>query len=124
MGGRDVVASSQEMGQDLDHVTILRDKFRDFARETGMVGQERVDYVNQTIDELIKAGHTEAAAMADWRDSVNESWADLLELIDTRAQLLQASHDLLKSVCTQMTANGSSMPLTVFGFLCLGSKQD
>uniref|UniRef100_A0A8C7LH16 Spectrin beta chain n=1 Tax=Oncorhynchus kisutch TaxID=8019 RepID=A0A8C7LH16_ONCKI len=93
---RDVVASSQEMGQDLDHVTILRDKFRDFSRETGMVGQERVDYVNQTIDELIKAGHTEAAAMADWRDSVNESWADLLELIDTRVQLLQASHDLLK----------------------------
>uniref|UniRef100_A0A8C7L7Q3 Spectrin beta, erythrocytic n=1 Tax=Oncorhynchus kisutch TaxID=8019 RepID=A0A8C7L7Q3_ONCKI len=91
---RDVVASSQEMGQDLDHVTILRDKFRDFSRETGMVGQERVDYVNQTIDELIKAGHTEAAAMADWRDSVNESWADLLELIDTRVQLLQASHDL------------------------------
>lgn len=66
-----------------------------------MVGQERVDYVNQTIDELIKAGHTEAAAMADWRDSVNESWADLLELVDTGAQLLQASHDLLKSVCTQ-----------------------
>ncbi|XP_071238827.1 spectrin beta chain, erythrocytic-like isoform X1 [Salvelinus alpinus] len=93
---RDVVASSQEMGQDLDHVTILRDKFRDFSRETGMVGQERVDYVNQTIDELIKAGHAEAAAMADWRDSVNESWADLLELIDTRVQLLQASHDLLK----------------------------
>ncbi|CAB1335514.1 unnamed protein product [Coregonus sp. 'balchen'] len=93
---RDIVASSQEMGQDLDHVTILRDKFRDFARETGTVGQERVDCVNQTIDELIKAGHTEAAAMAEWRDSINESWADLLELIDTRAQLLQASYDLLK----------------------------
>ncbi|XP_014050858.1 spectrin beta chain, erythrocytic isoform X1 [Salmo salar] len=93
---RDVVASSQEMGQDLDHVTLLRDKFRDFARETGTVGQERVDYVNQTIDELIEAGHTEASAMAEWKDSVNESWADLLELIDTRAQLLQASYDLLK----------------------------
>uniref|UniRef100_A0A8C8ER97 Spectrin beta chain n=1 Tax=Oncorhynchus tshawytscha TaxID=74940 RepID=A0A8C8ER97_ONCTS len=93
---RDVVASSQEMGQDLDHVMLLRDKFRDFARETGTVGQERVDYVNQTIDELIEAGHTEASAMAEWKDSVNESWADLLELIDTRAQLLQASYDLLK----------------------------
>ncbi|XP_071381499.1 LOW QUALITY PROTEIN: spectrin beta chain, erythrocytic [Centroberyx affinis] len=93
---RDVVASSQEMGQDLDHVTILRDKFREFARDTGMVGQDRVDMVNQTIDELIEAGHSEAATMAEWKDSINESWADLLELIDTRAQLLTASYELLK----------------------------
>ncbi|XP_037550656.1 spectrin beta chain, erythrocytic [Nematolebias whitei] len=93
---KDVVASSQEMGQDLDHVTLLRDKFRDFARETGMVGQERVDFVNQTIDELIEGGHSESATLAEWKDGVNESWADLLELIDTRAQLLTASYDLLK----------------------------
>ncbi|KAM9707495.1 spectrin beta chain, erythrocytic isoform 1-T1 [Menidia menidia] len=93
---RDVVASSQEMGQDLDHVTILRDKFRDFARDTGMMGQERVDMVNQTIDELIESGHSEAATLAEWKDSINESWADLLELIDTRAQLLTASYELLK----------------------------
>ncbi|KAM8915258.1 spectrin beta chain, erythrocytic isoform 1-T2 [Spinachia spinachia] len=93
---RDVVASSQEMGQDLDHVTLLRDKFREFARETGMVGQERVDLVNEAIDELIEAGHTEAANMAEWKDTINESWADLLELIDTRAQLLTTSYELLK----------------------------
>ncbi|XP_043118343.1 spectrin beta chain, erythrocytic isoform X1 [Puntigrus tetrazona] len=93
---RDVVASSQEMGQDLDHVTILRDKFREFARETGTVGQERIDTVNRIIDDLIEAGHSEAATLAEWKDGVNESWADLLELIDTRAQLLTASYDLLK----------------------------
>ncbi|XP_037341699.2 spectrin beta chain, erythrocytic isoform X2 [Pungitius pungitius] len=93
---RDMVASSQEMGQDLDHVTLLRDKFREFARETGMVGQERVDLVNEAIDELIEAGHTEAANMAEWKDTINESWADLLELIDTRAQLLTTSYELLK----------------------------
>ncbi|XP_059376697.1 spectrin beta chain, erythrocytic-like [Carassius carassius] len=93
---RDVVASSQEMGQDLDHVTILRDKFREFARETGTVGQERIDTVNRIIDDLIEAGHSEAATLAEWKDGVNESWADLLELVDTRAQLLTASFDLLK----------------------------
>ncbi|XP_062431896.1 spectrin beta chain, erythrocytic isoform X2 [Rhea pennata] len=93
---RDVVASSQEMGQDFDHATLLREKFREFARETGSVGQERVDRVNLTIEDLIDAGHTEAATMAEWKDGLNESWADLLELIDTRRQLLTASHDLHK----------------------------
>ncbi|NXT84324.1 SPTB1 protein, partial [Zapornia atra] len=93
---RDVVASSQEMGQDLDHITLLREKFREFARETGSVGQERVDRVNLAIEDLIDAGHTEAATMAEWKDGLNESWADLLELIDTRMQLLAASHDLHK----------------------------
>ncbi|XP_022528640.2 spectrin beta chain, erythrocytic isoform X1 [Astyanax mexicanus] len=93
---RDVVASSQEMGQDLDHVTMLRDKFRDFARDTGTVGQERVDAVNQIIDELIEGGHSESVTLAEWKDGVNESWADLLELIDTRNQLLTSSYDLLK----------------------------
>lgn len=75
---------------------LLRDKFREFARETGMVGQERVDLVNLTIDELIEAGHAEAATMAEWKDGINESWADLLELIDTRTQLLTTSYELLK----------------------------
>uniref|UniRef100_A0A8C8AIR1 Spectrin beta chain n=1 Tax=Otus sunia TaxID=257818 RepID=A0A8C8AIR1_9STRI len=93
---RDVTASSQEMGQDLDHVTLLREKFREFARETGSVGQERVDRVNLAIEDLIDAGHVEAATMAEWKDGLNESWADLLELIDTRMQLLAASHDLQK----------------------------
>ncbi|XP_062823284.1 spectrin beta chain, erythrocytic isoform X3 [Anolis carolinensis] len=93
---RDVVASSPEMGQDLDHVTVLREKFRDFARETGSIGQERVDSVNLIIEQLIDVGHPEAATIAEWKDSLNESWADLLELIDTRMQLLAASYDLHK----------------------------
>ncbi|XP_042845831.1 spectrin beta chain, erythrocytic [Panthera tigris] len=88
------MASSLEMGQDFDHVTLLRDKFRDFARETGAIGQERVDNVNIIIERLIDAGHSEAATIAEWKDGLNEMWADLLELIDTRMQLLAASHDL------------------------------
>lgn len=60
------------------------------------MGQERVDTVNRIIDDLIEGGHSEAATLAEWKDGVNESWADLLELIDTRAQHLTASYDLLK----------------------------
>lgn len=55
-----------------------------------------MDRVNLTIEDLIDAGHIEAATIAEWKDGLNESWADLLELIDTRMQLLAASHDLHK----------------------------
>lgn len=75
---------------------LLREKFRDFARETGSVGQERVDNVNLVIEQLIDAGHSEAATIAEWKDGLNESWADLLELIDTRMQLLATSYELHK----------------------------
>uniref|UniRef100_A0A3P8ZYX9 Spectrin beta chain n=1 Tax=Esox lucius TaxID=8010 RepID=A0A3P8ZYX9_ESOLU len=93
---REVVASSPELGQDFEHVTILQEKFTEFASETGSLGQERVTAVNQMVDELIDYGHADAATIAEWKDGVNEAWADLLELMETRAQMLAASHQLHK----------------------------
>ncbi|KAJ8250803.1 hypothetical protein COCON_G00227250 [Conger conger] len=75
---REVVAGSHELGQDYEHVT------------------ERVDGVNQLADELINSGHADAATVAEWKDGLNEAWADLLELIDTRTQILAASYELHK----------------------------
>lgn len=52
--------------------------------------------MNRMADELINAGHTDAATVAEWKDGLNEAWADLLELIDTRTQILAASYELHK----------------------------
>uniref|UniRef100_A0A667YN37 Spectrin beta chain n=1 Tax=Myripristis murdjan TaxID=586833 RepID=A0A667YN37_9TELE len=93
---REVVAGSHELGQDYEHVTMLQERFREFARDTGNIGQERVDGVNRLADELINAGHGDAATIAEWKDGLNEAWADLLELIDTRTQILAASYELHK----------------------------
>ncbi|XP_063736627.1 spectrin beta chain, non-erythrocytic 1-like isoform X1 [Eleginops maclovinus] len=93
---REVVAGSHELGQDYEHVTMLQERFREFARDTGNIGQERVDGVNQLADELINTGHGDAATVAEWKDGLNEAWADLLELIDTRTQILAASFELHK----------------------------
>uniref|UniRef100_A0A8C0QRI7 Spectrin beta chain n=1 Tax=Chelonoidis abingdonii TaxID=106734 RepID=A0A8C0QRI7_CHEAB len=91
---REVVAASHELGQDYEHVTMLRDKFREFSRDTSNIGQERVDAVNLLADELISSGHSENATIAEWKDGLNDAWADLLELIDTRSQMLAASYEL------------------------------
>ncbi len=48
------------------------------------------------VDELIDYGHADAATIAEWKDGVNEAWADLLELMETRGQMLAASHQLHK----------------------------
>ena len=75
---------------------MLQERFREFARDTGNIGQERVDTVNRQADELINTGHGDAATIAEWKDGLNEAWADLLELIDTRTQILAASFELHK----------------------------
>ncbi|XP_073405375.1 spectrin beta chain, non-erythrocytic 4 isoform X1 [Dendrobates tinctorius] len=93
---KEVVAGSPELGQDYEHVTLLQDKFTEFVSETGSIGQERISAVNQMVDELIDYGHSDAATIAEWKDGVNEAWADLMELMETRAQMLSASHELHK----------------------------
>ncbi|XP_034501323.1 spectrin beta chain, non-erythrocytic 2 isoform X3 [Ailuropoda melanoleuca] len=91
---REVVAASHELGQDYEHVTMLRDKFREFSRDTSTIGQERVDGANTLANGLIAGGHAARATVAEWKDSLNEAWADLLELLDTRGQVLAAAHEL------------------------------
>ena len=66
---------------------MLQDRFAEFARDTHNIGSDRVARVNQMADTLIEDGHTDAATIAEWKDQLNESWADLLELIETRTQV-------------------------------------
>ncbi|XP_067680907.1 spectrin beta chain-like isoform X4 [Haliotis asinina] len=93
---KSIHAGSNEPGQDFEHVTILQERFKEFARETENMGQERVARANEICDQLIAAEHTDAASVAEYKDTVNEAWTDLLELIDTRTQMLQASFELHK----------------------------
>ncbi|KAI1288342.1 Spectrin beta chain [Halotydeus destructor] len=93
---RGVVALSNELGQDYDHVSMLRDRFKEFARDTQAIGSERVAVANESADSLIMTGHSDAAQIAEMKDGLNEAWTDLLELIDTRTQMLAASWELHK----------------------------
>ncbi|XP_073808197.1 spectrin beta chain, non-erythrocytic 4 [Danio rerio] len=93
---REAVASSTELGQDLEHVTVLQSSFTQFSSETRAVGQKQMDSVNKMVNEMIDCSHSDAATIAEWKDGLNESWADLLELMETRAQMLAASYQLHK----------------------------
>jgi spectrin beta len=93
---RELVAGSHELGQDYDHVTLLWERFKLFAQDTATIGNERVAKANGIADDLIHAGHSDSATIAEWKDGLNESWQDLLELIETRTQMLAASRELHK----------------------------
>ena len=82
------------LGQDYDHVTLLWERFKEFARDTEAIGTERVNGVNEIADYLILKGHSDAATIAEQKDGLNEAWQDLLELIETRTQMLDASREL------------------------------
>lgn len=75
---------------------VLQERFTKFASETNNIGQQRLEQVNKMVNEMIDCGHTDAATIAEWKDGLNESWADLLELMETRRQMLAASQQLHK----------------------------
>lgn len=75
---------------------VLQSSFTQFSSETRAVGQKQMDSVNKMVNEMIDCSHSDAATIAEWKDGLNESWADLLELMETRAQMLAASYQLHK----------------------------
>ena len=93
---RELIAGSHELGQDFEHVSMLLDRFAAFAQETEQIGNERLQHANEMIDILISNGHVDSAQIAELKDSLNESYQDLLEMIETRSQSLKASWELQK----------------------------
>ncbi|CAF3645885.1 unnamed protein product [Adineta steineri] len=93
---RELIAGSHELGQDFEHVTMLLDRFAAFAQETEQIGNERLQHANDMIDILIANGHVDSAQIAELKDTLNESYQDLLEMIETRLQSLKASWELQK----------------------------
>ena len=102
-----VVADSNELGQDFEHVELLRERFRQFAADTQQIGQERVNHVSQIASVLMDAGHADSSVIAQWSENLNAAWEDLLELTRTRTQMLQASWELQKffSDCKEVSAH-------------------
>ncbi|VEL07435.1 unnamed protein product [Protopolystoma xenopodis] len=159
IASRSVVASSHDLGVDLDTCCLLRDRFTAFCKDTNQDGRARVSAFCQRSDLLIEAlaksaseGRRQSAQRQSHRDQrglgtespllaadscddfdeefesgrrqlrqvtgpvepkevldasaeaalakdrVNEAWADLLELIDTRIQLLKSASDMHRFV--------------------------
>ena len=84
---REVIAGSDDIGQDFDNVQMLEERFDRFADETKSVGSERLSTVNTMCDQLVACGHQDAALINEWKEDLNEMWQSLLELLITRRKV-------------------------------------
>lgn len=93
---REIIAGSHDLGLDFEQVSMLLDRFLAFSQETGQIGSERLQSMNEMIDLLIAQNHIDSAQIAECKDTLNDSFQDLLEMIETRSLTLKASWQLHK----------------------------
>ncbi|BHF72460.1 Spectrin beta chain, non-erythrocytic 1 [Sparganum proliferum] len=91
---RHLTASSHDAGTDLEHCFMLRSRFSDFVVETKHEGGRRMKTAMARCDGLIARGHPNRSEVVTCKDRLNEACADLLEMMDTRQQLLKSALDM------------------------------
>uniref|UniRef100_A0A8D3BV56 Spectrin alpha, non-erythrocytic 1 n=1 Tax=Scophthalmus maximus TaxID=52904 RepID=A0A8D3BV56_SCOMX len=80
---KEAMATSEELGQDLEHVEVLQKKFEEFQTDLA-AHEERVNEVNQLAAKLIQETHPEAELIVRKQDEVNAAWQRLKGLAQQR----------------------------------------
>ncbi|XP_048733527.1 spectrin alpha chain, non-erythrocytic 1-like isoform X2 [Ostrea edulis] len=88
-----VIASSEDYGQDLEHVEVLQQKFEDFLHDLNS-SEERVTNVTVMATEMIEASHFELEAIKKRSSEVTQQWNDLKEVAKARQEALAAAKEV------------------------------
>jgi spectrin alpha len=90
---KEAFVTSDEFGQDLEHVEVLQKKFDEFQKD--LANQEdRVTDINDQADKLIEEQHPEEEAVRKRRMEVNEAWEHLKKLTQHRQERLFGAHEI------------------------------
>lgn len=73
---KEAIVTSEELGQDLEHVEVLQKKFEEFQTDLA-AHEERVNEVNQFAAKLIQEQHPEEELIKTKQDEVNAAWQRL-----------------------------------------------
>ncbi|XP_061172689.1 spectrin beta chain, non-erythrocytic 5-like [Saccostrea echinata] len=88
-----VIASSEDYGQDLEHVEVLQQKFEDFLHDLNS-SEERVTNINVMATEMIEANHFESEAIKKKSEEVTQQWSELKEVAKARQEALAAAKEV------------------------------
>ncbi|XP_058795855.1 spectrin alpha chain [Phymastichus coffea] len=90
---KEAFVTTDEFGQDLEHVEVLQRKFDEFQKD--MSSQEyRVTEVNELADKLLLDGHPERDTILRRKEELNESWQRLKQLAILRQEKLFGAHEI------------------------------
>ncbi len=92
---REAVASSDEVGKDLEHVEMLQKNFADFMKDV-QANESSIAQVNQMADKLLTEHHPDAELIRSRQESVNEGWSDLRTLAKYREEKLAGAFEIQK----------------------------
>ncbi|XP_056301760.1 spectrin alpha chain, non-erythrocytic 1 isoform X10 [Danio aesculapii] len=73
---KEAIVTSEELGQDLEHVEVLQKKFEEFQTDLA-AHEERVNEVNQAAGKLTQENHPEAELILKKQEEVNSAWQRL-----------------------------------------------
>ncbi|XP_077478046.1 spectrin alpha chain, non-erythrocytic 1 isoform X5 [Stigmatopora argus] len=80
---KEAIVTSEELGQDLEHVELLQKKFEEFQTDLA-AHEERVNEVNQLAAKLRQEEHPEAELIASKQEEVDAAWRRLKDLAQQR----------------------------------------
>ncbi|XP_073790665.1 spectrin alpha chain, non-erythrocytic 1 isoform X17 [Danio rerio] len=80
---KEAIVTSEELGQDLEHVEVLQKKFEEFQTDLA-AHEERVNEVNQAAGKLTQENHPEAELILKKQEEVNSAWQRLKGLAQQR----------------------------------------
>ncbi|XP_041369234.1 spectrin alpha chain-like isoform X2 [Gigantopelta aegis] len=90
---KEAFVTSEEFGQDLEHVEVLQKKFDEFHKDL-QNHEDKVSEVNTLADQLVADGHPDEETIRHRQNEVNEAWQRLKQLSLLRQERLFGAHEI------------------------------
>ncbi|KAJ8384905.1 hypothetical protein AAFF_G00197130 [Aldrovandia affinis] len=90
---KEAIVTSEELGQDLEHVEVLQKKFEEFQADL-VAHEERVSEVNQQAGRLREESHPELELVVKKQEEVNAAWQRLKGLAQQRQGKLYGASEV------------------------------
>ncbi|KAJ8300491.1 hypothetical protein KUTeg_022010 [Tegillarca granosa] len=90
---KEAFVSSEEFGQDLEHVEVLQKKFDEFQKDL-QNHEDKVTEVNTLAEQLISDGHPEEETIKQRQQEINDAWQRLKQLSLLRQERLFGAHEI------------------------------
>ena len=92
---REAVASSEELGRDLEHVEMLQKSFLDFKKDLE-ANKTRIEQLGQQARKLLRERHPDSDMIESRQEAVRQNWAELQMLAQRREEKLAGAHEIQK----------------------------